>query len=251
MFAKALRLVSRTKCGENMETQDVIDPNFKQKPVILIKDEEKLQIMSNPVYFPILMSLREGYKTVKEIEEDYNDYMEKIAIKEAKKKGYTTKKEIDEEIEKKKRSDKSLYRYIKDLIETDFVATIGKRVALEKPMTEKLFARTAKFFFVENFYEKTECQNPKCIESIAKLVELIFNVSEVEPNEILGFSKLLVESTKKVSDILLGPKSENFVEIVEELSLEEVMTVIQMLSLIELVLNQKEYKNILDLVNKK
>ena len=43
-----------------MKTQDVMDPNFKQKPVLLIKEEEKLLIMSNPNYYPILMSLREG-----------------------------------------------------------------------------------------------------------------------------------------------------------------------------------------------
>ena len=53
-----------------MKTQDVIDPDFKQQPVILISNEKKLQLMANPVYFPIFMSLREGYKSVKEIEED-------------------------------------------------------------------------------------------------------------------------------------------------------------------------------------
>ena len=32
-----------------MKTQDVIDPDFKQQPVMLIKDEKKLQLMANPV----------------------------------------------------------------------------------------------------------------------------------------------------------------------------------------------------------
>lgn len=227
-----------------METQDVIDPKFKQKPVILITDEEKIQVMSNPTYFPILMSLRDGYKTVKEIEEDYTKYFYKLAIK----KGYSKQEEIEEFVEENKRSDKSLYRYIKDLIKFNFVVPIGKRVALEKPMTEKLFARTAKFFFVENFYEKSECQNPKCIESISKLTELIFNVPKVDPEEIVHISNLLSDSTKKISEILFGPKSEDFVDIVEELSLDEVMIAIQMLSLIKLIANQKEYKQLLDLI---
>ena len=73
-----------------MKTQDVMDPNFKQKPVIVIKEEEKLLIMSNPNYYPILMSLREGYKTVKEIEEDFT----KFILKELKKKGITDEKKI-------------------------------------------------------------------------------------------------------------------------------------------------------------
>ena len=65
-----------------MEPEDIIDRNFKQEPVILIKDEAKLQIMGNHVYYPIFMSLREGYKTVKEIEEDYTKLLQKQAKKE-------------------------------------------------------------------------------------------------------------------------------------------------------------------------
>ena len=133
-----------------MKTQDVIDPDFKQKPVMLIKEESKLQVMGNPVYYPIFMSLRDGYKTVKEIEQDYTKYTKK----EAKKKGAKTKKEIEEFVKKNKRSGKSLYRYIQHLVEADFVVPVGKRVALEKPMTEKLFARTAKFFFVDSYSDK-------------------------------------------------------------------------------------------------
>ena len=163
-----------------METKDVIDKNFKQKPVILINDEEKLHIMSNPVYFPILMSLRDGYKTVKEIEEDYDKYRETVAAKEALKKGAKTKKEIKDYIAKQKRSDKSLYRYVQHLIKTKFVVAIGKRVALEKNMTEKLFARTAKFFFVDGFYEKSVCSEDHCIESIADLIGLVYDVPKVD-----------------------------------------------------------------------
>ncbi|GAG95343.1 unnamed protein product, partial [marine sediment metagenome] len=128
-----------------MKTQDLIDPNFKQKPVVLIKEEAKMQIMANPIYFPILMSLRDGYKTIKEIEEEYN----KFIVKDLKKQGIKDRKKIKEMVDKKKRSDKSLYRYIQHLIDADFVVLVGKRIAMEKSMTEKIFARTAKFFFVD------------------------------------------------------------------------------------------------------
>jgi len=233
-----------------METQDVIDPNFKPKPVILINDEEKLQVMSNPVNFPILMSLRDGYKTVKEIEEDYIKYLKKVAPKEAKKKGYTTKKEISDYVEKRMRSDKSLYRYIKNLIDAKFVVVIGKRVALEKPMTEKLFARTAKFFFVEGFYEKSVCSEDHCIESITDLIGLVYDVPKVDKKDVKGFSNFLMESTKKITEILFGPKSEEFVKVVENLSLDEVMSVIQVLSLIELAANPKEYSQLMKAIGK-
>ncbi len=244
MLAKALKLADRSKSGEYMKTQDIIDPNFKQKPVILISDEEKLQIMSNPVYFPIFMSLREGYKTVKEMEEDYSKYMDKIGKKEAIKKGHTSDEEIQAYIDKKKRSDKSLYRYVQHLIDANFAVLIGKRVAIDKPMTEKLFARTAKFFFAEGFYEKSICSEHHCYESIANLLGLIYDVPQPNTKDVEGFSQLIVQSTKKITDILFGPKSEEFVRLVENLSLDEVMAAIQMLSLIELTTNPNEYSKL-------
>jgi len=233
-----------------METQDVLDPNFKQKPVILVSEEQQIQMMGNQVYFPILMSLREGYKTVKEIEEDYNKYMEKVALKELKQKDITSEKEKKEYIEKKKRSDKSLYRYIKDLIEVDFVAPIGKRVSLENPMTEKLFARTAKFFFVEGFYKKMSCLKSHCIESLANLIGLVYDITSPDLKQVEEFSNLLITSTKKITDVLFGEKSEKFVELVDNLSLDEVVSEIQMLSLVELVANSKDYTQLIDKIKK-
>ena len=67
-----------------MTTQDFLDPDFKQKPIILISEDEKLKVMSNPIYYPILASLREGHKTVKEIEEDYLKFLKKDAKKAGK-----------------------------------------------------------------------------------------------------------------------------------------------------------------------
>ncbi|MCE7747105.1 MAG: hypothetical protein GPJ51_01820 [Candidatus Heimdallarchaeota archaeon] len=229
-----------------METQDVIDPNFKQKPIILISDEEKLQIMGNPVYFPILMSLRDGYKTVKEIEEDYIKYIEK----EAKKKGYTTEEKIKLYIEKKKRSDKSLYRYVQHLIDTKFIALIGKRVALEKPMTEKLFARTAKFFFVESFYEKIFCTSQNCLVSIIQLLGLIYDVPQPEISNLEQFTSSMMDSSKKITSKLFNEKSEDFVQIVENLSLDEITAVLQTVSLIDLVANPKSYTKLLNDLDK-
>ncbi len=229
-----------------MKTQDVIDPDFKQQPVMLISDEKKLQLMSNPVYYPIFMALREGYKTVKEIDEDYT----KIIEKQARKKGVQTKKELKEIVEKQKRSGKSLYRYIQHMIDADFVVTIGKRVALDKPMTEKLFARTAKFFFVDKFYEKMLCNDTKCIESMTQLLGLIYDVPEPSKNVLEEFTGLMENSLEKISSILFGEKSEEFVQIVENLSLGEITSVLQMLGIIELVTKSKNYSKLLKSLDK-
>ncbi len=224
-----------------MKTQDIIDPEFKQKPVILIKDEEKLLIMSNPNYYPILMSLREGYKTVKEIEEDYS----KFIIKDLMKQGIKDEKKIKEMVSKKKRSDKSLYRYIQHLIDAGFVALVGKRMAMEKSMTEKIFARTAKFFFVESYYEKMICANQNCIESLGQLLGIVYNVPQPGKSNIKQFISLMNESSKKITSILFNEKSDEFVQMVDSLSLEEVTAVIQTLSMIELANNSKKYDKLL------
>lgn len=229
-----------------MKTQDVIDHDFKQKPVVLIKDEKQLQLMSNPVYFPIFMSLREGYKTVKEIEEDYT----KLIEKQARKKGVKNKKEFKEYVEDKKRSGKSLYRYIQHMIDADFVVTIGKRVAIDKPMTEKLFARTAKFFFVDSFYEKMLCNDSKCIESTTQLLGLIYNVPEPSKNILEEFTGLMEDSLEKISSLLFGEKSEEFVQIVENLSLGEITSTLQMLGIIELVTKSKNYSKLIKSLEK-
>ncbi|MHA1515580.1 MAG: hypothetical protein ACTSUP_00195 [Candidatus Heimdallarchaeaceae archaeon] len=229
-----------------MKTQDVIDPDFKQQPVMLIKDEKKLQLMSNPVYHPIFMSLREGYKSVKEIEEAYTSFIEK----QARKKGAKSKREIKELVEKQKRSGKSLYRYIQHMIDADFVVTIGKRVAIDKPMTEKLFARTAKFFFADTFYEKMLCKDSKCIESMTQLLGLIYDVPEPSKNVLEEFTGLMEDSLEKISSILFGEKSEEFVQIVENLSLGEITSILQMLGIIELVTKSKNYSKLLQSIEK-
>ena len=229
-----------------MKTQDVIDPDFKQQPVMLIKDEKKLQLMSNPVYYPIFMSLREGYKSVKEIEEAYTSFIEK----QTRKKGAQTKKEFKEIVEKQKRSGKSLYRYIQHMIDADFVVTIGKRVAIDKPMTEKLFARTAKFFFVDKFYEKMLCKDSKCIESMTQLLGLIYDVPEPSKNVLEEFTGLMEDSLEKISSMLFGEKSEEFVQMVETLSLGEITSVLQMLGIIELVTKSNNYSKLLKSLEK-
>ncbi|NPD89303.1 MAG: hypothetical protein HGN29_11305 [Asgard group archaeon] len=229
-----------------MKIQDIIDPSFIQKPVVLIKEEEKLLIMSNSNYYPILMSLREGYKTVKEIEEDFTKYI----LKDLKKQGITDEKKIKEIVDKKKRSDKSLYRYVQHLIDADFVALVGKRVTMEKSMTEKLFARTAKFFFVDSYYNKTICDNQNCIESLSQLLGLVFETSKPDNAEIEKFVSLMKQSSKTITSILFKEKSEEFVQMVENLSLDEIGAVLQTLSMIDLVVNAEKTLKLIESLKK-
>ena len=233
-----------------MKAKELLDPDFKQKPVILVKDEEKLRFMGNPTYYPILMSLREGYKTVKEIEEDYS----KFIVKDLKKQGITDEKEIKEILKKKTRSDKSLYRYIQHLIDADFVVLMGKRISKgtekEKPVTENLFARTAKFFFIDSYKKDKVSAHPECIKSTAQLLEIIYGVPQPNMSEIEQFTNLVNESSKKITSLLFNEKSEEFVEIVDNLSLDEVNAVLKTINLIDLIHSAEKTSKLIESLKK-
>jgi hypothetical protein len=222
-----------------MKFHDVIDSNFKQKSVMLISDEGKLEIVADPKYLPILESLREGYKTVKEIEKDYTKFIEKEVRKHYSK----DEKIIQELVEKRKRSDQSLYRYVQDLVKAGFVTCIGKRI--DKPMIEKLFARTAKLFLNDKYYEKLISSSKTSIESLARLIELIYEIPKPDDELIGDYCSQMEASFQKITKKLFKEKPEEYVKIVEKLSLQEINSVIQIISILDLVVNQAKYKKLL------
>lgn len=104
-----------------MSYQDIIEE--KQVSVLNVEPEVKAKKLHNPLYMPIIKILREGYRTFKEIKEEYTKYASTVP------------------------PDKTLYRHLNSLKEAGLIIEIGKRVYKGKSMTEKLFARTAKFFY--------------------------------------------------------------------------------------------------------
>ncbi len=222
-----------------MKFHDVIDSNFEQESVILISDESKLEIVTDPKYLPILESLREGYKTVKEIERDYTKFIEKEVRKQYKK----DEKIIQELVKKRRRSDQSLYRYVQDLVKAGFVICIGKRI--DKPMIEKLFARTAKLFLNDKYYEKLISSSKASIDGLARLIELIYEVPKPEDELIREYSSQMKVSFQKITKKLFKEKPNEYVEIVEKLSLHEINSALQTISILDLIVNQAQYIKLL------
>ena len=132
-----------------MSYQDITD--FKPETVKFLSDPSVLETTRNPLYTPILSILRGGIKTLKEIKEEY--------------KKHSYKKEIP--------ADKSLYRHLKHLKEKGLIAEVGKRVYTDQAMTEKLFGRTAIFFYLRDD-EKFDIQS----KSNIKRAELLGNIFE-------------------------------------------------------------------------
>ncbi len=121
-------------------SQDVI--TYKQKTVVALTEEQVDLLFSDANLSYIIKFLRPGPRTVKELEKDF------------------TTKGI-------KKSDKSIYRYLKTLIEVGIVAKAGKRITSKgagELQSETIYIRTAKMFLTENLRKKMKSLDEKDVE---------------------------------------------------------------------------------------
>ncbi|MDH5403362.1 MAG: hypothetical protein OEZ01_02230 [Candidatus Heimdallarchaeota archaeon] len=158
------------------------------EPVLfkVIEEEEVQKLIRDPLYAPLIMILRDGPMTVREIEARYNE-------------------EADKE-----RSDKSIYRYLKTLEKAEIVIPAGQRVILGKTASETLFSRTALAFYLTNEHKDFWLTNQggRMTESIASLLTHLIpgNVDikklnhifyEISSQRIENLRKMVKQSTAK------------------------------------------------------
>jgi DNA-binding transcriptional ArsR family regulator len=125
---------------------------FTPDRIKIIRDKDEIKTLYDPNHGPIIRALRKGPMTVRELEEAYK--------KEAK---------IKEELEAK--TDKTIYRYLKELKDANLVIEAGKRVKIGKTATESLFSRTAEAFIVHDIDEEHwDCDDGKAICKIVGLM---------------------------------------------------------------------------------
>ena len=191
-----------------MGYQDSIDKNYIQKGIWVIEDRHLLEIIKDDVYNPIIDSLRERPMTIKELTERYNKIIKKRALKIGIPKA---------EFEKMKRSEKSIYRYVNDLIDVNLVTVAGRRVVIDRTASENLYGRTAKVFLMkqegEDYWNKEEAQ--PFLEKIAKMLSLVLDkpvpstkcianvLNELDNNRMREVFRGLEEKYEEVSEILL------------------------------------------------
>jgi len=121
-------------------SQDVI--TYNQKTVIALNEEQVEILYSDENLSYIIKFLRAGPRTVKELEKDFT-------------------------IKGVKKSDKSIYRYLKHLIEVGMVAKAGKRITSKDAgelLSETIYIRTAKMFLTGNLRKKMGSLEDKDVE---------------------------------------------------------------------------------------
>jgi hypothetical protein len=201
--------------------QDIV--TYEQEGVRIIREKKLIDVFYDEGYSPVIWALRDKPLTVKEILEKYNQI---VAINAEKKglKGEARKKKIEET----QRSEKTIYRYLKDLENLGIIAKAGQRVVIGKTATENLFCRTARIFLLEDVKEGWwECEESEMIldrvarvigidkggkpPSIDCLSKLMNKVEKLESGDIFrlldehydDISKIILEGTFKENNQLL------------------------------------------------
>ncbi len=187
-----------------MSYQDIIEE--EQKSVIYIDNEDTLKYLHNPLYLPILKILRLGYKTFKEIKEEYVTHSSTVP------------------------PDKTLYRHLNSLKEVGLIFEFGKRVYKGQSMTEKLFSRTAKFFHSAKKMDDDEYDSKikKQSKILSKFFSLAYNVPDVKAGclEVLlkklhsvdleGISAIFQKFPDEIADIAGNLPHEELQAVVDE-----------------------------------
>ena len=210
------------------EPQDVI--TYEQKPIEIVKEREKVEMFYDQGYWPILVILREGPLTVREMTEKSNILIEKKVRPELDQKfkdyevtkenledllqKYSTfssedKKQLREKetlttadkqfviekikaykLSKEQKSEKTIYRYVKDLTQADLIVAAGQRVVIGKTATETLYARKAKIFIIRQHSDDTwNCDD--CRSTLDKVGKMLALSLKIEQPKVECLAKLM------------------------------------------------------------
>ena len=155
------------------EPQDVITrPQIGFK---VIRDQAVISKLFDKNLEPIIIVLREGPLTIKELVDKYN------------------------EIAEESKSEMTIYRYVKELDKIDIVKEVGKRIKTGQSASETLYGRTAKIFWNlkdKEDYWKSE-DSKQTVDTIRDLL-LLYKENTTINSEDLG--ALLNKIYKKSSE---------------------------------------------------
>ncbi|MHA1591755.1 MAG: hypothetical protein ACTSUP_04735 [Candidatus Heimdallarchaeaceae archaeon] len=221
-----------------MGHKDIMDEEFEQKDVWVVEDRELVKIFQDPAYIPVISALRERPLTVKQITEEYNNIVKKRAIK----------MDIPKDaFEKMKRSEKTIYRYIKELSELGIVANSGQRLVLGKTATENLFSRVAKVFLMttkENDWWDDE-DGEIIIQRAARIIQAVEGVQEIDLN---CFSKQMMKLLNFGDNYLFDALNEKYDEvsaILTEGKLEEGNKLLSIINIASMLYSEENKKSLL------
>ncbi len=220
--------------GTHMTAQNFID--YEPDVIKIVRDDEVYQVLFDPVYEPIFVILRDGPMTIDEITVRYNDYVELQG----------REKNLDPEvIEKSKKSEMTIYRYVKDLEKDNIqlVAQAGRRIEKGKTTTKALYSRTAKLFYpvlktADYWTEKTA---DKFVDIQASLLQLHLKNTKVSKPLLKELLKKLETEASEIGAKVFEENNEIATELIKDLTFKEVDKHLSQLSLLIMLFESEKY----------
>lgn len=229
-----------------MKYYDNIYSSYKEETVKIIQNKAEFDILEDSKFEPIIIALREGPLTVRELEEKYNEIIQEKIEKEdiSPKQKEALKKKLE-------RKSKTLYKYLNILEENGFVVQAGKRVIENQTATESLYGRTAKLFlFQGRTKEWISTEDDKAaLEILSQIIGLLSN----KPNpKISSLEKLYKKIEDKInSDVedLITQFSYKLPKIAEKTNYNQLKVVLHGLNIILLMKSFLDFEEELKEVN--
>lgn len=265
------------------EPHDVI--TYEQKAVEIIKEREKVEMFYDQGYWPILVILREGPLTVRDMTEKSNNLIEKklnpVLDKELR--DYkVTKKDLEEELKKvstfspeekkmlkdkktfsesdikliktrikeyklskEQKSEKTIYRYVKDLTQAGLIVPAGQRVITGKTATETLYTRKARIFIIRQHSDDTwRCD--ECKSTLSKVSKMLALSMGIKEPKVENLAKLMsnIDMYHEDEQIRLFEQYDDEIkEMIKDCSFTETNRVLETFKTIYLLLKVDEFKD--------
>ncbi|MHA1668232.1 MAG: hypothetical protein ACTSUR_06195 [Candidatus Heimdallarchaeaceae archaeon] len=211
---------------DNREFDDFI--TYERKSVLVIRDEKLVSTLEDEKYNIILLCLRDGPYTLREITKKHND------------------------ISSKRKEEITIYRYLKDLIKAGLVIQAGKRVLRGKIATETLYDRVATVYYPviisEEFWKRPE--NAIYVEKLSRILELFTNKEKIRRGSVQKLLRKIYSVSESTVSRFLEEKVGEISELFKNDSFSDTDIVLRAFDFIA-VLNsypemQKELKEILE-----
>ncbi|MHA2099507.1 MAG: winged helix-turn-helix domain-containing protein [Candidatus Kariarchaeaceae archaeon] len=173
-----------------------------------IKDHEITELIKDKNHYPIIKLLNKQPMTVKELEEAYEEYTGK------------------------KKSNKTIYRYLKSLENAGLVRPAGNLVTTGKTATETIFSRTAMAFY--SIDEKDDWWNTESARKIAVnvgiLLKPLFGNKKCDTVKMIDVLKEYSKNTENQLQTLVTEVEEEITETIRECNLDEINYVLKLAS---------------------
>jgi len=218
----------------------------EQQGVKVIKDQEAIDKLFDKNYEPIIIILRDGPLTIKELHVQYNNYIKLQGKQQSWDK---------DEIESRQKSEMTLYRYIKDLGTYDIVSEVGKIITTGQSATETLYGRTAKIFWnlklKEDYWTSDPSWTPesgpqKMLETLRGLLVLYTKNTKITTENLAVLLTKTANTSSQELATFFEENNDQIGELITGYSFKDIDKVFDILGNLILIMNSAAFEEDLE-----